>query len=166
MQTDMDGLISSLKTGNAVKALQGNNNVATFSDEEFEMFIQGIKNYREYGNVSWYDWSIKHWGTKWNSSECEQIDENTFEFQTAWSGVPELIDKMSVQFPTVKIWYEWSDEDTGCNCGRGEYQGIKSDVIRLVNQSKEAYELCFKLWPHKKENYQLVGETYEYIDSE
>lgn len=162
----MNGILGNMKTGSAIKALESDKNVATLSDEEFEMFIQGIKNYREHGFVSWYEWSIKHWGTKWNCSECEKIDENVFEFQTAWSGVPDLIEKMSCEFPSIKITYEWSDEDTGCNCGIGQYHGDNANLIRLENSSKEAYELCFKLWPHKKENYQLVGDTYEYVELE
>lgn len=45
----------------------------------------------EYGYPSWYDWRIKHWGTKWDFGTLEgsmvRLDENTvtFRFLSAWS---------------------------------------------------------------------------------
>jgi hypothetical protein len=45
----------------------------------------------KYGHDNWYDWRIAHWGTKWNSYECELddswIDDGILEYQfdTAWS---------------------------------------------------------------------------------
>jgi hypothetical protein len=136
------------------------------ANETIENFIAGIKNYIEYGHATWYGWSVENWGTKWNSSECEKISDTVFDFVTAWSGVPKLIEKMSCEFPDVKISYEYSDEDTGCNCGIGNYLNGEVEFRRLENSSIEAYELAFKLRPDNKEYYQLVDGKYKYVDDE
>ncbi len=138
----------------------------TQKTETINNFIGGVKNYIEYGSATWHNWSCKNWGTKWNCSECEKINENTFDFQTAWVGVPNLIKLMSKEFPEVSFVYEFADEDTGCNCGSGIFKNGESDFRELENSSKEAYELAFKLRPDRAEDYKLVGEEYQYIDSE
>lgn len=112
-----------------------------------------------------HDWSIENWGTKWNASDCES-ENNSFDFTTACSGVPELIEKMHLEFPTVKIRYEFSDEDTGCNCGIGIYENGNTNFRKLENSSIEAYELAFKLRPDNKEHYALVDGKYEYVDED
>jgi len=49
----------------------------------------------EYGVNGWYDWSIKNWGTKWNSSDVTLIrrsDEKLYvSFTTAWSLPVEIL---------------------------------------------------------------------------
>lgn len=42
----------------------------------------------EHGTNNWYDWSVMHWGTKWDVSDCSVADDGdsvTFYFQSAWS---------------------------------------------------------------------------------
>lgn len=41
-------------------------------------------NLKECGFESWYDWSVEHWGTKWNSDSCN-ITKSGMGFMTAWS---------------------------------------------------------------------------------
>ena len=134
--------------------------------EAVALAIQYQDNLIKYGHTTWYDWSIEHWGTKWNSYSCERINDTTFQFETAWSGVPNLIELMSKEFPNVTILYKYSDEDTGCNCGIGEYKGGEVYFKELENSSKEAYDLAFELRPDYKENYKLVGDNYEYVEED
>ena len=138
------------------------------SKRRIEIMEAGVvyaKNIEKYGFKTWYDWSIENWGTKWNASDCES-ENNYFEFTTAWSGVPELIEKMHLELPRVKILYEFSDEDTGCNCGIGIFENGTSNFRKLENSSIEAYELAFKLRPDSKEYYALVDGKYEYVDED
>jgi hypothetical protein len=134
--------------------------------EAVDLAIQYQSNLELYGATTWYDWSIENWGTKWNSTECLKFAENTYDFITAWSGVPELILKMSESFSDVTILYKYSDEDTGHNCGIGEFKNGETDFRQLEGGSREAYELAFELRPDRAENYQLVGDKYEYVESE
>jgi hypothetical protein len=137
-----------------------------FDDKEWEQFITCLNNVREHGFIYWYDWSVEKWGTKWNSSECEKVNDNTFDFTTAWNGVPGLIEKMSKEFPDVTINYEYSDEDTGSNCGIGKFLNGEVEFSQLESQSNEAYELAFKLRPEYKDNYKIVDGKYEYTEED
>jgi len=81
-------------------------------------FIAGIKNYIEYGHATWYNWAVANWGTKWNAYQQEKPESNVIMFETAWAGVPDLIDKLSTKFPEVSFTYkligdayEYIDED-------------------------------------------------------
>ena len=109
----------------------------------------------------WYSWAYDNWGTKWNSYDCSQLNENTWEFSTAWYNVNKLIKQMADQFPDVKIVYEYADEDIGYNCGVYNFFNNVIDE-NVLNGSKEAYELAFKLHPNYIENYEFNGTTYVY----
>jgi len=135
-------------------------------EETLENFIAGIRNHIEYGHATWYRWSVENWGTKWNSSECEKVSKSTFDFITAWSGVPNLVELISKEFPKITFKYEYSDEDTGCNCGVGAYLNGEIEFRKLENSSKEAYDLAFKLRPENADNYQLVDGKYEYVEED
>lgn len=48
----------------------------------------GEKEWAEHGSNNWYDWSVTHWGTKWDASDvqCERHGPGsvTLQFDTAW----------------------------------------------------------------------------------
>jgi len=62
--------------------------------EAKEIGSKRLKNIAEHGSPSWYQWALKHWGTKWNSYDFKLISETPYEFVfgTAWS-FPEPIFK-------------------------------------------------------------------------
>jgi hypothetical protein len=152
-------LINSMKAANAKKS----KSALEFNDDEWEIFITCLNNVRKYGHMYWYSWAIENWGTKWNACSCEKNSDTEFYFETAWSPVPNLIQMMAAQFPLVGINYEWSDEDTGSNCGYANYSnGEAVEVVEYENGSNEAYEMAFKLRPDRKENYKMVGGKYQY----
>lgn len=155
-------LLASLEKSTRMNA----KNRSDFDEKEQLLFDQAVKNYQEHGSIYWYDWCNDNWGTKWNAYSCEKVDENTFIFETAWSGVPNMIEAMSLQFPDVAIEYAWSDEDTGSNCGKAAYKNGEIDYEELENGSKEAYELAFELRPHYRENYKLIDDNYEYNEED
>jgi hypothetical protein len=134
-----------------------------------EMIERGFiyaENMEKYGHATWYSWSREKWGTKWNSYSCERINDGMFDFETAWNGVPNLIYKISKMFPEVKFYYEWSDEDTGSNCGCGQAQNGVGGIAPVEDCSKEAYEIAFRLRPDRKEDYKLVDGKYVYVDED
>lgn len=117
---------------------------------------------REHPN-NWYNWNLNNWGTKWNSYDHEKESFNIYVFETAWSGVPNLIQIISAQFPDVEIDYEYSDEDTGYNCG--SFKFLNGEVVEEVvpkGGSKEAYDLAFKLRPDHQDWYELVDGEWVY----
>lgn len=114
----------------------------------------------------WYTWNIENWGTKWSGYSFEKISDNVFTFNTAWNSCPLIIEKISKEFPEIEIIYEYSDEDFGYNVGEMLFKnGCVYENIPEVG-SLEAYEIGFKVRPDYKKYYKLVGESYEYVESE
>lgn len=37
-----------------------------------------------YETPRWYTWSVENWGTKWNASSTQLLDNEAIVFQTAW----------------------------------------------------------------------------------
>lgn len=117
------------------------------------------------GRPNWYDWNRENWGTKWNAYQLndERDTFDTVHFQTAWSAPKDFMYKLSTVFPAVKFKFSWADEDTGSNCGDLLIKnGDIIDGMVPINQSKEAYEICFSLHPDERQRYKLVGDRYEY----
>jgi hypothetical protein len=78
---------------------------------------KAIYNEKTYGHRDWYSWSTSNWGTKWNASE-PVANDNSIEFQTAWSTPEPVLIELSKQHPEVTITIRYADEDIGSNCGR------------------------------------------------
>lgn len=98
---------------------------------------------------TWLSWCREHWGTKWNAYDFVKVDENTIEFETAWSPVPRIILLLCQKFDIREFTYEWADEDFGSNTGmiRGLDWGgdLHIDVYKPINQTKEAFDMASKV---------------------
>ncbi len=133
---------------------------------------KAVDNVMKHNAMDWYDWSVKNWNTKWNA--CHTIfDEKTPNmicFDTAWSDVRGLIQKLSKKFPTNTFEYSYSEEQVGLYTGVAEYKNGKMlQDIEYADQSKEAYELAFDLWGEDlKEDFKFdeKANTYKYVDDE
>lgn len=118
--------------------------------EKVEMYENGkiyLNNYVNYGCTTWYEWCTKNWGTKWNAYSNEQRDENTIEFETAWSNPEPVMLKLSEMYPDVTIEHWWADEDMGSNDGYRVYRGgsiVEGDYCDSC--SSEAYETYAYCW--------------------
>lgn len=126
-----------------------------------------LDNILNYGATDWYDWSIQNWGTKWNAHETE-IDDNVIWFNTAWSPVPELIEKLSSMFPENTFEYDFSEEQICVLCGEFEFEnGDCTREIIFEEGSKEAYEKGFEFWPGTKKYYKFDKKTnnYQYMQN-
>ena len=57
-------------------------------EDEWELGKAAWNNIRQYGAPTWYEWAIRHWGTKWNAYGYEDgadySGEDKLSFQTAW----------------------------------------------------------------------------------
>jgi len=139
-----------------------------FEGKEKEQFDLGCKIFKETGFVYWCDWAIEKWGTKWNaySTPDKRDTGDIIYFETAWSGIPDLIKKLSSMFPELEMFYEWADEDTGCNTGKCIVRAGELWIDKPENESREAYDLAFDLRPEDKKNYFWDGQEYQYKDEE
>lgn len=70
----------------------------------------------------WYNWNVKHWGSKWNCGEVwhdrttEQITEvgtTSYNFETAWSPATPAIEALAEQFPTLTITHRYCEGGMG-----------------------------------------------------
>lgn len=135
-------------------------------DEAIELGKKYLLNIVNTGSKTWYDWARKNWGTKWNALEPFIVSENCIEFDTAWSGVIKLIEKLSSFFPETTFEYSYADEDIGCNCGHGTIKNGVSEMVFPEDCSREAYELAFELYPDYAEYYRLEDGNYVSKDDE
>lgn len=106
-----------------------------------------INNIIQYGCDSWYDWCCKNWGTKWNSGGALIVDDNTYEFETAWSTPYNVLVELSKQFPNSRISVDYADEDIGNNCG--------SYILENGNLIDEYYgddDFALDLWGYDEED--------------
>ena len=70
------------------------------------------------GATDWYDWSIEHWGTKWNAADSSLFEDDTVvRFDTAWSHPYPVVAELSKRFPEDLIQVMYADEDLGSNFG-------------------------------------------------
>lgn len=64
-------------------------------------------NFQKYGSPTWYEWCIKHWGTKWDVQDPVRVDEGSckiyYRFDTAWGGAWAFYKKASELYPTLKF---------------------------------------------------------------
>ena len=103
----------------------------------------------KYGYSSWYDWSIAHWGTKWDveSSNVEIEDANTVTagFDSAWAPPIRAYEQLTEQgFEVVAFYYEpgmayvgkWDNGVDECY----EYGGATSDSVReMIGEELDDY---------------------------
>jgi hypothetical protein len=94
----------------------------------------------------WYNWSIEHWGTKWNAYDFQPvIDQATYEFtfNTAWSPPGPVLDTLAQRFPNVSMDVAWFDEGS-MHAGQGVLQGqfYSTDAL-YVDPTPEIYERVY-----------------------
>lgn len=124
---------------------------------------QVLDNLLEYGCQDWYDWSIKYWGTKWNSCN-NTMNNDSINFETAWSPVPDLILKLSSMYPENTFEYEFSEEQICFYAG--EYVFENGEVLKehiFEENSKEIYEKSFELWPEVKKYFKFNKKKNNYV---
>lgn len=88
---------------------------------ELDNFMEGFNNAMA-KDPSWYWWNNRNWGTKWDicvrddeqypDTRLEVNDDGSlmYHFQTAWSPVPEIFNKLADEYPTLTFDYEYEEE--------------------------------------------------------
>lgn len=112
----------------------------------------GEEERRLYGKNNWYDWSIVHWGTKWNAYSSSLDKENdAIYFDTAWSSPIPVLDALATLCYEHQVSFNgmWADEDRGYNIGifESDCDGDEPwfSFEYLEDRSNEAYEVYVEL---------------------
>ncbi len=136
---------------------------------DFDLGRTAFKNIQEYGADTWYDWSIRNWGTKWNSYDPDEYHGgHDIGFSTAWSAPHPILHKLMEMCPDAEITHRWADEDLGQNCGEIFYSDGLIDENIPDDGSKEAQDLAFEMWGETPEElgYALSADGSRYIYTE
>lgn len=121
-----------------------------------------LRNKTQYGYPTWYEWTKATWGTKWNAYNQDFEEPDVLWFDTAWNGVPLLIEKLSEIFPTVEFDYAYADEYLGSNTGKGIAKGGEIQMILPNDGSNEAFEIMFEVKPGADKYFELTNEGYKW----
>ena len=123
---------------------------------------QALDNLLNYGAIDWYDWRVKHWGTKWNA-DCTQIDGNTIKFETAWDPVCYLFGEYSKRYPDATFYYEYAEEQINQFCGQIT---IKNGAFVEENYyeagSEDALNFGLTLYPECKSYFKYDRKRKKY----
>lgn len=134
-------------------------------EENYKLGEQYFNNYLKCGATTWYDWAYRNWGTKWNAyhSEIEYpLDDNgnisntcvIVRFQTAWNGVPNIIEKMVELFPDLHFTYKYADEDMTHNCGEGDGNYENGFYFnRIESGSDDAMATYIECWDEDEDDF-------------
>ena len=93
-----------------------------------EEVIRSYTCLQKYGTDNWYDWSIEHWGTKWDAYDCQgSPQEGTLVFFTAWNPPDEIIKALCKKYPNSDL--DWFYEEEGMQFAGHCYAGENGEVI-------------------------------------
>ena len=79
------------------------------------------------GYTNWYEWSVDHWGTKWNVDGGDRDDQERrvmLTFDTAWSPPTPIVDALSEMSPKTKFSLRYYEGGMGFK-GRYAVKGGK-----------------------------------------
>ena len=102
-----------------------------------------------YGENNWYDWSIKNWGTKWNSVDAE-VHYNEIYFQTAWSPCDPVIAALAEKFPlcdllTLSPNLEWLSAASGFTKMEKSFSIMTVMIImRIMSATRKTVSIKFR----------------------
>lgn len=98
-----------------------------------------------YGDDNWYDWSYKHWGTKWNAADAAVMyhgGETAFvDFETAWCAPIPIYEAIRKKFPDLDVQARYADEDIGSNCGTWH-----NGELEKIEEPQRAFEFACDVW--------------------
>ena len=100
--------------GSDIDNITTNGQAIAISPEE----LQALR--EKHGAVDWYDWSIGHWGTKWDVEPVEWYHTDAgyeVTFDTAWAPPKAVVYALSERYPALRFELAYSE-------GGGDYAGM------------------------------------------
>lgn len=120
-----------------------------------EKGLHRLRAIAETGYSSWYQWSIDHWGTKWDAYSPMTTDAEPedgaigFGFDTAWSFPTPIFEELARRFPTLTFDCVCFDE--GWNfAGEGIFSAAEI-TFATGEATDELYERVYGRAPEKDE---------------
>ena len=88
--SDPSSLINRLSIANNIRDM-----CKTLPEKDMPDLIRAISNYANCGYIYWYEWQLKHWGTKWNA------------YGQPENGHPEGATEFNFQ---IRVFFSWYNE--------------------------------------------------------
>jgi hypothetical protein len=90
----------------------------TLQPEAMGLADQYKANFDAHGCITWYEWCIEHWGTRWDCNDGHSLVRGSREnlyatFDTAWSPPIALFDKVAEDFPKLEFGLQYYE--MGCD---------------------------------------------------
>ena len=124
-------------------------------DEAYKQGHKYITNYELYGSPTWYEWSCKNWGTKWNSCDTsisrDEPDNLEVGFNTAWNPPYAWFD--ALMFEGYEFTDDWEEEGGLAGHYRVKDGEVKSDKI-FSYSFENTYDDCpiIEFTPYDKDH--------------
>ena len=124
---------ASLTAAQAIAVLEQESDLQQHYGYDLSLGKQYQANLQQYGHITWYEWRLHHWGTKWNAYNAEiELSEDgsclSGYFETAWSPAEPLYRYLVKQYPNIEMEIEYMDEFAGfAGIYRSDGEGVLVD---------------------------------------
>lgn len=109
-----------------------------------------------------YSKFIKHLEKNIRSSHMERINDFTFIFDTNWFHCDNIVHFIN-KCLGGKLLYEFAEEHIGCQTGFVLFEnGVKVRDVKYPDGSLSAYEMGFKIFPHRRDLYVQKNGIYRF----
>lgn len=122
------------------------------------------ESYKTTGYYSWYDFSVKSWGTKWDACSVSLVEDTpiriVYTFDTAWSYPDPVFIKLAEMFPNV-TFNTACYEESGAFAGYQTYQGgveTRDDVVDSLDKEMMAKMMMEVTGMSYDETAEILGE--------
>ncbi|MCF0116608.1 MAG: hypothetical protein HUJ61_01000, partial [Bacilli bacterium] len=106
-----------------------------------------LANFEAYGFGDWYEWSLYHWGVKWNASNTILLNDTSVTFDTPWGCPIQLFYALAKMHPEVTIIVEYAEEQGAVFCGKLTFEnGTLAEENIYDEGSENARSLYYQLW--------------------
>lgn len=93
----------------------------------------------ETGSLDWYDWSWRHWGTKWNAHNVD-IRNKSIYWETAWEPSVDVVMEIHKQ-TNIPLYYLYTEEQISVMAGEMIFNKQKTKIYQ-TDSADECYQLA------------------------
>lgn len=115
--------------------------IQNMADEEKIAYIEAHSWMKDGYNSGGHEWCYENWGTKWNFSDTELIDEDDgtlyYFFDTAWAPPEPVIKQMAKVFPELDFELRYFE-------GSNQFNGIL-----VLEEGQVTVEKCAEYFGHR-----------------
>ena len=158
-----------LKDAEQVFCMDGNEeDKLRIKEKQIAQFHNKDQYIKRFGANNWYDWSIKHWGTKWGAYSANYSKEKGLihiSYQTAWSPATPVLEKLHEMYPNLVFEQQVLDEGMGFG---GTQTWDKEGYSEVFYEGTDLMNFCNEYFGYNYSECPDCGEMYcqDWIDDD